>query len=171
MLVGNCLSNHIDMDKETKIKEWLLKTVGDESWKEYNDLHIDTIDPFFKNKDNWLNGGLECYNIANKFLKEASLPFLLELAIVLKSKKKQQNYIIKSFENIKKDLTQTPPSLYIYRLDWEGLNNMFKKSVPLTDLTFENIESLPYYSQGFNSEDNEIRRSFFILNKSVSSLR
>ena len=159
------------MDKEKKIQEWILTTIRDESWKVHDEIHIDTVDPSFKNKENWINGGLECYNIANKFLKDTSLPFLLVLSIALKSKKKQKNYIIKSFEEIKKDLTYIPPSLYIYLLGWEGLNNMFLKSVSITDLTLDNIDGLPYYYQGYNSDDNEIRRWFSIHSKSVSSLR
>jgi len=155
------------MNKQDKIKDWILNTIEDESWKTYNDLHIDTVSPSFKSKENWITGGIQCYHIANDFINRNSIPFILELSIALKSKKKDKDYCINNWKDVAKDLTQTPPSLYIYKSDWGDLKNMFKKSILLKDIGLNIEDGLAYYCQTFNSDDNEIRRSFFISNKNA----
>ncbi len=151
-------------ERKLKIKSWLLSVVNDISWEKYNDLHIDEVDNVFKKKDNWFDGGLECYIHAVSIVKELKIPYTIELTFSLKSKKTLKDYVIKDIESLKKEFDYSPPSLYVFRNDWKNLEEIKKKGTALeglidNDKVFGNL----YYYQAFNERDREVRRVLYLI--------
>lgn len=155
----------LDMEKmKSKIKSWLLKVTADGSWEKYNDLHIDEVDKAFKSKANWIVGGLECYTQAISIIQELNMPYTIELAFSLKSKKKVSDYIITDIGSLKKEFDYSPPSLYVFHNEWEGLKDLKQKGIKLRDFADNvTITGSFYYYQVFNERDNEVRRVLYCI--------
>ncbi len=144
-----------------KINDWILEVINDGSWERFNDLHIDIIDTEFKNRNNWISGGISCYNSAFQTLNKLGVPYLVELCFHLKSKNKQGNYLIKDVKELKTSLDKfTPPSLYLFKKDWEGYH--VENRILMENFIENNYGNL-YYYQAYNKDDNEIRRSVTLV--------
>ncbi len=151
-------------ERKLKIKSWLLSVVNDISWEKYNDLHIDEVDNVFKKKDNWFEGGLECYIHAVSIVKELKIPYTIELTFSLKSKKTLKDYVIKDIESLKKEFDYSPPSLYVFRNDWKNLEEIKKKGTALEGLIDnDKVFGSLYYYQAFNERDREVRRVLYLI--------
>ncbi|KLT67191.1 hypothetical protein [Pedobacter sp. BMA] len=149
---------------KTEIMSWLMGVIDDNSWEKYNDLHIDEVDNVFKNKSNWVGGGLDCYIQAVSIIKELNIPYTIELAFSLKSKKKIANHIITDINFLKKELDHSPPSLYVFHNDWKGLSELKQKGIKLSNFTDnDEIVGSFYYYQVFNERDSEVRRVLFCI--------
>ena len=149
---------------KNEITEWLLNTVEDESWKSYNSLHIDEICIDFKNKENWLQGGIKNLRQASSLLEELAIRdkkvFLL-VPLIGKSKKIGINF--SNSTELKSQLDSTPPSLYLYENDWSGYVDTINEGVLIDDtiLDFEGIYS--YHVEYVEEGDHEYRRSLIFL--------
>ncbi|MEH3114037.1 hypothetical protein [Pedobacter terrae] len=151
-------------EKNIMIKSWLLKVIDDGSWEKYNDLHIDQIDNAFEKKAHWFEGGLKCYEYAVFIIKELELPYTIELAFSLKSKKIVKNYIIKDIESLKREFDSSPPSLYVFHDEWANLEEIKKKGTKLEDfMNCNKILGNWYYYQLFDERDREIRRVLYLI--------
>lgn len=111
-----------------KIESWILNVIADNSWQQFNDIHIDDIDIAYKDKKKWIEGGMSCFNMSVELIRDLNLPFIITLSLALKSKKTAIN-TVKSIADIQAELDDTPPSLYVFHKDWKGYN--FSNSVKL----------------------------------------
>lgn len=151
-------------EKNIMIKSWLLKVIDDGSWEKYNDLHIDQISNAFEKKASWFEGGLECYVYAVSIIKELGIPYTVELAFSLKSKKIVKDYVIEGIESLKKEFDYSPPSLYVFHNEWANLEEIKKKGTKLEDfINCNKILGNWYYYQLFDERDREIRRVLYLI--------
>lgn len=149
---------------KSKIKSWLLSVIDDGSWEKYNDLHIDEIDKEFINKSNWVTGALECYAQAVSVTKELNIPYTIELAFSLKSKKRMLDHIITDIKSLKKEFDYSPPSLYVFHNEWKGLKELRQKGTQLQNFADEmTVSGSFYYYQAFNERDREVRRVLYCI--------
>ena len=151
-------------DLKSTIKSWLLNVVNDGSWQRFNDLHIDKISTVFPNKASWFTGGIECYIQAKTVIEELDLPYTVELAFPLKSKKTKIDHLITSVSSLYKNYDDTPPSLYVFRNEWKELQELTTKGSKLQGFTSGKILGGNFfYFQVFNEDDNEIRRVLYLI--------
>ena len=95
------------------IEDWMLTIVRDGGVDRYDDLHIDAIDPAWKQKPSWMAGSLLAFHAALKLRDSQKLPYTVGLGISLRGTVPQP------FENVwiadlQANLDHTPPSLYMF---------------------------------------------------------
>ena len=147
------------------IKQWIQKTVEDNSWKEHNDLHIDEISDKFTKANTWIDGGLKCFNLAKQIRNDLKLPFAVELRIVLNSSIAPKGKNFDSLSDLSQDLSWTPPSLYIYKKDYALFQSALKKAIKidLIDLNFHDTQC--YYFETLSTYDPEYYRSIAFVSE------
>ncbi len=148
------------INKKT-IESWVLTVVNDGSWMNYNDLHIDNISVELKKPTTWLLSGLECFNIAIDIIKKNELPFVVELDFSLKSNSNIQGVNFVNSEQLIKQFSWTPPSLYLFKPDWENFKQGIKRSIKIDFIDVNNSEW--YFCEQYNPDDKEYRRSLFLV--------
>ncbi len=50
------------MTKYDKISRWLAETIESRGDLRCDDLHVDQVDPEFRKRELWVNGGMEAFN-------------------------------------------------------------------------------------------------------------
>lgn len=154
----------IKENRKSKIKSWLLAVIEDGSWERYNDLHIDEIDPVFKKKVYWFTGGFECYILAKSIVEELCIPYTIELAFSLKSRRTRRDYVITDITAVNKEFDYSPPSLYVFPNDGKELKELRQKGTTLEGFVDnDKISGNLYYYQVFNERDMEVRRVLYYL--------
>ena len=151
---------------KNEITNWLLNTVKDESWKNYNSLHIDEICMDYTDKENWLQGGIESLRQASLLLRELSLGdkkvFLL-FSLIGRNEEIGINFSNSS--ELKSQFDSTPPALYLYEDEWSGYVETINEGILInnTILNFNGIYS--YHIEYIEEGDDEYRRSVIFLLK------
>lgn len=149
------------MENSEKIRNWILKVIDDGSWVQYNDIHIDEISSDFKERKNWIYGGIACYHLAIEIIKKLYPQFEVELCFHLKSKKLPGDYLVKNISELRKGLDDfTPPSLYIYEKNWEGVNSHAR--IKMKDFIEHDMGTF-YYVEAYNDGDKEFRRAVILI--------
>ena len=101
---------------------------------------------------------------AVSIIKELGIPYTVELAFSLKSKKIVKNYVIKGIESLTKEFDYSPPSLYVFHNEWANLEEIKKKGTKLDDfINCDKILGNGYYYQLFDERDREIRRVLYLI--------
>ncbi|HET9130350.1 MAG TPA: hypothetical protein VFO86_05340 [Terriglobia bacterium] len=54
----------IQHERESIIRRWMRSTVGADGIEKYDDLHIDLIDATWNQKNLWIEGGLDAFQLA-----------------------------------------------------------------------------------------------------------
>ncbi len=98
---------------QNKIKEWARTVWKDGSYKRFNDLHLDDIDPIFQDCRNWFCGGILCLNTAIAIKKTEKIPLVFQLQFPLRSKRTPYGVNFKTIDEFSEEFENTPPSLYL----------------------------------------------------------
>src|SRR5258708_12816042 len=111
--MGDSLRTAMNIKNGERIKKWMAGVARDGSWQNYHDLHIDEIDALLEDRSLWVNHGCRCLNLANSVRRELGINLVVALGIELRSYKNPSPIIFKVKINIKKNLADSPPSLYL----------------------------------------------------------
>jgi hypothetical protein len=95
-----------------KLSEWIDNSIRDNSWDDFVDLHIDTIDPFLKNPIYWTDYSILLYDITLDLLNDKLYNCLLVIPL------RYSEFCLSSqslnLDQLKSELDLTPPSLYLF---------------------------------------------------------
>lgn len=130
-MVGNYRKNKEKYQQYLKC--WLNNAIEKRLWLKYEDLHIDNVDPIFSDHDVWITGGiflLDClWIIMNKSKYDCILGMeLSETTHPTDIKLVDLNYL-------KKSLSVSPPSLYVFPKDEIAYKQTLSVSYYLSDLS------------------------------------
>ena len=146
------------MKKE--IDKWLKDTIESGSWKSFNSLHIDDISEEYEDKSKWIEGGLQCLKYASLYLKnslnENEKGFLL---ISLKGDTLRQGINFSNSRELEKQLDSIPPSLYIYKDNWDGFVDTMRDAEEISDRVLKTAGLKSYHVEYVENGDEEYRRS------------
>lgn len=112
-MVGNYLNNN--MEHESRIRSWMLAVVKDGGIDRYDDLHLDRIEPRWKDPKTWIPAGLHAFDLALNIRDLERLSFSVVLGFSLKSSIERKRVKFGAKRDVENDLGQTPPSLYLFR--------------------------------------------------------
>lgn len=101
--------------REDAIEKWMLAIIDDGGIERLDHLHIDEIDSRWKNRDTWVEGGLEALRVAKTVRDRRQLPFTLALAFSLKSAELPIGVDFRTRSEFAERLDWSPPSLYLFR--------------------------------------------------------
>ena len=100
--------------REEIIEKWILAIVQDGGLRRLDDLHIDKVDPTWKNRDHWVEGGLEAFRVARVVRDRNGLPHTVALAFSLKSGNRPLGVDFQTRAELDERLDWSPPSLYLF---------------------------------------------------------
>ena len=101
--------------REEVIERWMLTIIDDGGIDRLDDLHIDKIDLRWKNRDCWVEGGLEALRLAIVIRNRNQLPFAVALAFSLRSDNRPLGVDFRTRTELDERLNWSPPSLYLFR--------------------------------------------------------
>jgi hypothetical protein len=155
----------MEISTEQKLKNWIMHCVRDAN--DLDDIHIcELLEQ--RNITDWVKSGILLLNKAVECKKDLKVPGLLLLCIHLQS---DANRIGVNFENaseIKNELCDTPPSLYIFT-KWLRLWNETPKIRLNRDLLkeqlseFENLDKAKLFYSEYKEEGSvDYRRALWV---------
>jgi hypothetical protein len=100
--------------REKIIEQWMLTIVNDGGVRRFDDLHIDKIDPGWKPRQQWIEGGLEAHRVARAVRDRHQLPFTVGLGFSLESGSQPIGVDFHAPEEFYQRLDWSPPSLYLF---------------------------------------------------------
>jgi hypothetical protein len=153
------------LNKKDKYKiflsDWIDNSIRNKSWEKYQDLHLDAIDSEYSQKENWIEGSFFIYEIILNILKNESYSCLLVITLSYSDTETDINSL--TWEKIDSFLDLTPPSLYLFPIGEEGLEETIKNLIFLERLSNETA-----YRIFFRQEEEcvgEYNRSIYIIRR------
>lgn len=101
------------LEREVRIRSWMLTTFRSDGIERFNDLHIDGIDPKWKARQHWLKAGLKALHIAMDLRDGQKLPVDISLAFSLKAGTDPVGINFKDAATFQEEFDWSPPSLYL----------------------------------------------------------
>lgn len=150
-------------DRETIIRRWMLGIVSDGGIERFDDLHVDVIDPAWKDPTSWVSAGLKAYGLALGIQRELGLDVTVALAFGLVDAQDDSREVFETQEQFEKQLDWSPPSLYLFKV---GDQQHLSGTVLVDPLPKALFSQLPQDTKSFLlqwlMEDGSQRRSVFV---------
>ncbi len=101
---------------QINFEKWASENLKDQGYLKQDHLHVDQANPDFKDRKNWMKGGLELFQKAIQYRNEKGLPFKIVLSIPLFSQTMGSEIEIPEIHKISLSMLNewTPPSIYFY---------------------------------------------------------
>lgn len=150
------------MQKRT-VEQWLEDAVVHESFRRFDDLHIDEIDSRYDDPSLWMPGILAALDEAVKIRDRRNWPFTVAAGISLKSSAAAQGETIKRPDDLVSQFDETPPSLYVFPRGAEPWNTERQLYTEISaDAVVGDSRGRCYFSEKFDNADNAYRRTIWI---------
>ncbi len=148
------------------LQKWMKNVITNKSWQNYDDLHIDEINEYFKVSNNWDNGSLFVFNCLSEIIDKSSYDAFL--TITLSDKKTSNYHSIKSFKDFADEISHiTPPSLYLFPIK-ENNYEMTIKSFEFLESISNEIGLNVFYKE--DKEENDYYRTIYVRLGSVPNI-
>lgn len=105
----------LDRNPEDIIERWMLQIATDDGVDRFDDLHIDAIDPAWKERALWIEKAIEAFHIAVSVRNRNRMPFSIGLGFSLHSSDSLTGINFRTKKEFIEQLDWSPPSLYIFR--------------------------------------------------------
>ncbi|MBO2009954.1 hypothetical protein [Hymenobacter negativus] len=154
------MKNDLQLEKKNYkeyLQGWVNEVISDKLWEKYADLHIDTIDVQFKQPEYWIEASLFILNYLLEIIDESKYEVLL--AIPLAYTEAPTDFQSLSRNLIKKSLGDTPPSFYLFPLQFSPITATIDSAFHLTEFSVE-IKRDTYFKEEYT--DNEYFGTVFI---------
>jgi len=144
----------------------MLSTAHDGGIRRHDDLHIDKIDPAWKDRGLWVEGGLEAFRVAKILRDRSGLPFTVALAFSLVSGSQPRGIDFRTRKELEERLNSSPPSLFLFQRGEEPRGQMVPGN-PAQDLdpsafTIQPAGAPCYYLEFRQQNTEEYCRSVFV---------
>lgn len=103
------------IENAERIRSWMLSAVQSGGVERFTDLHIDNIDPEWKNREHWLEGGLEALRIAANERALNGISFDIDLVYSLKAGTDPLGINFSDQATLQEEFDWSPPSLYLIK--------------------------------------------------------
>jgi len=101
------------------IEKWMDSVLESGGIERLDDLHIDQINPIWKDRHFWLSGGLESLQLAIGVRDRKGLDLRIALAYSLQSGNKPLGVDFKDKKELSESFDWSPPSLYLFHIGRE----------------------------------------------------
>jgi hypothetical protein len=141
----------------------MLETVSNGGIERFDDLHVDYIDPAWKDPTSWVSAGLTAYGLALGIQRELGLDVTVALGFGLVDAQDTSRDVSETQEQFEKQLDWSPPSLYLFKV---GDQQHLSGTVRVDPLPKVLLSQLPEDTKSFLlrwlAEDGSQRRSVFV---------
>lgn len=140
------------------IENWMRMVLATGGIERFDDLHIDQIDPVWRDRDSWVDGSSDALTLARE-LKEAIAPEKTLVIMCGLSREDREVAPPHSLAELAVQMDWTPPSLYLFDPENEPWVDSGRVKVTLI------APMLPACSDCFvmdfvTEQHNELRRTF-----------
>lgn len=98
------------------IEAWMISNLKNRGYDRYDDLHIDKIDQTWRNRDSWIEGGLQAFRTALEIRNMSAPDVSVVLAFSLDaSSRESRNLDFWTAKELQESLGSSPPSLYLFQ--------------------------------------------------------
>jgi hypothetical protein len=97
------------------IERWMSAILTDGGILRFDDLHIDQVDPAWRDRNQWIEAGLEAFRISIDVRNRNRLPFGVGLGFSLESGNQARGIDFQTREEPYARLDWSPPSLHLFR--------------------------------------------------------
>lgn len=126
---SKCLNNKVEYINV--LKEWSCSVVENKLWNDYEDIHIDDIDPCFENKNIWIDAGILLLENLYKVIDNNKFDGVLFIPLSYSNIKSD----IPSYHQLTAELDLTPPSLGIFPKENQLYLDIIKQAKYMVELS------------------------------------
>ncbi len=94
----------------------MTASVSNGGMERFDDLHVDDIDPAWKDPTSWVSARVTAYGLAWGLQRELGLDVTVALGFSLVDAQDASRDIFETQEQFEKQLDWSPPSLYLFRV-------------------------------------------------------
>lgn len=127
---------------------------------DFRDLHVDQIDPAWKDKKLWIRAGLEALGLATSLRNRGRLPVDVALVFSLRAGGKPTSMHVRTLAGLRRELDWSPPSLLLLKpgeKPWAHGGSALKRCArPFSELVAKELEP------GALGVDAPTKASYFI---------
>jgi hypothetical protein len=154
----------VKREAENVIERWMLATMADGGVDRFDDLHIDRIDPKWREQNAYIESGVEAFRIAIGVRNRKAVPFSVVLAFSLNSDGNVNGMDFRTKEELRAQLGSSPPSLYLFRRGEEPRTQNESAHVESLDLAIVGAKDGVhcYYIEFKQQGTDEYSRSVFV---------
>lgn len=150
----------------TIIEAWLDRAITTRSYEAFDDLNITAIESSCANPKTWLWCGLLFLSVARELVDKKQMPFELAVGFSLKSGRKPRGRNFSSSDQMQREFSRTPPSLYLFSHDQESWLRTPKEIIVANELPVIFQAAKYYYSEYLCPPDPDYRRVLWVVAKS-----
>jgi hypothetical protein len=137
---GKSPPNDLEMTHARIIEGWISDTIGGDGIERFDSLHVDRVDKAWKSPDLWVEAGLDAYRIALQIRDRLGLDVTVVLAFALLAEQQPYAVDFATIADLRKKLSWTPPSLYLFRPGTEFWTQRPCEDSPVSDVS---VRALP----------------------------
>ena len=152
------------------IEQWMSPAVKSLEVDQFNDLHIDAIDPDWRKRDCWFECGIEALTIADEVRKNKRYEVDIALTFSLRPVSRPHRTSFNNRTQLIRSFDWSPPSLYLVRsgtYPWDALpapdTKMFVKTVVTEAIGISRPTKGCYLLQFKTKNSPEYQRTLCIL--------
>lgn len=151
-----------------KVVAWIHRAIEGGTWRSFDDLHVDEINVKYRETSLWLPAAMAAFQEAIGLRDRMFPAFHLELHIPLQAEASPFQPPHGSYWDLERELMRTPPSLYLFRSDWERWEEVIGKGhiIRLSDMPIESVESRYFESHDVHGDS----RSVILISRSLTSV-
>lgn len=165
---GNFRINEAQHQRQV-IEAWMLSNIQSGGFKIYDDLHIDRIDERWRDRKNWIDGGLYALGLAIELRDKHQLEFTVAMGCsLLVPESGRPISVPRNKEELTAQIDWAPPSLYLFPrhqepwLEWGEIRTLEDLSNQTLRDSQLGPKPQPYYLE-FTQEGRKHRSIFFAL--------
>ena len=146
-----------------RIRSWMIRVVQERTDVSFDDLHIDEIIDRFRDRAAWVDGAVECLQVAALIRNSEQWPFTIAVGFSLRSNPAPSGLGAVRQLELTSEVDDSPPSLYLF----EQGNEPWKTDEDFHETPIEcslrvNIQVRTFLREWRDENDGDFRRSFWL---------
>lgn len=158
------MSQVTEAERIEKIRVWMAGVIEHRSYERYEDLHLDKIDPAYREPSTWLSAGATCLDAAIAIRDANRWPYAVALGMSLKAGPGRIGRNFNRYAGVASGLDWTPPSLYLFPRDdrsWLGGPGLEELGPEYRAPT--SAANQAFFREWYDANDQEYRRSLWFV--------
>jgi len=152
------------MTRYERIGKWLTETIESRGDLRYDDLHIDQVDPEFRKRELWVNGGIDCFRLALNARDVRGAEFTVALAFSLETGEGPLGLNFGDLPSLEAQFDVSPPSLYLFH---RGEEPWARPGTGFVEVSIDPFPSIPkahrvLFTEFVQEESGAYARSIFL---------
>lgn len=152
--------------QKVMLSEWILDSINEKKWENFDDLHIDEIINDTIPEDIWIEVSLVTIRFANQEIVRLGFDDIIPIMFIpLYCDENKKGVNFKNLNSFKEELDITPPSLVLCPENRKEFRDMFSRREALYDVLYKDHLYSVYYYEELNPNSLEYMRNLSLIPK------